>query len=118
MSAYCAEPGCSVIVPSGRCPQHAREVDRDRGTRHDRGYDARWVRRAATFRKRYPLCGMRPGGQAPVHSGCYDEHRVTLAYQVDHVVPHKGDQGLFWDELNNWQSLCASCGARKSAAGL
>lgn len=24
---------------------------------------------------------------------------------VDHIIPHKGDQQLFWDE-GNWQSLC------------
>ena len=61
---------------------------------------------------------MRPLGQAPVMSQCYDEARVTLAYQVDHVVPHKGNDALFWDEPGNWQSLCASCGSRKSRAGL
>lgn len=51
-------------------------------------------------------------------SRCYDEKRTVLAEQVDHVVPHRGDPVLFWDVLNNWQSLCARCGARKSAAGL
>lgn len=61
---------------------------------------------------------MRPNGQRPVMSRCFDEQRVTLAYQVDHVVPHRGDQRLFWDELGNWQALCRNCGARKSAAGL
>lgn len=25
---------------------------------------------------------------------------------VDHIVPHKGDQSLFWNE-RNWQSCCA-----------
>lgn len=24
---------------------------------------------------------------------------------VDHIVPHRGDLGLFWDRLN-WQTLC------------
>jgi 5-methylcytosine-specific restriction protein A len=51
-------------------------------------------------------------------SRCHDEGRVVPVFQVDHVVPHKGDPDLFWDELNNWQSLCAACGARKTAAGL
>jgi 5-methylcytosine-specific restriction protein A len=30
---------------------------------------------------------------------------VRAANVVDHIVPHKGDQALFWDK-NNWQSLC------------
>ncbi|WP_196941894.1 hypothetical protein [Pseudooceanicola algae] len=25
---------------------------------------------------------------------------------TDHIVPHKGDQRLFWDK-NNWQPCCA-----------
>jgi 5-methylcytosine-specific restriction protein A len=51
-------------------------------------------------------------------SQCYDEGRVTACYQVDHVAPHRGDEVLFWDEINNWQALCAACGSRKTAAGL
>jgi 5-methylcytosine-specific restriction enzyme A len=67
---------------------------------------------------------MRPGGAPPVMSRCYEEGRVTPVYQVDHVVPHRGDPALFKDRSKrvvdqpNWQSLCQSCGARKSAAGL
>jgi 5-methylcytosine-specific restriction enzyme A len=61
---------------------------------------------------------MRPNGQVPVMSQCYDEGRITAATQTDHVQPHRGDQVLFWDVVNNWQSLCATCGARKSQAGL
>ena len=118
MSVFCAEPGCSAIVSSGRCPEHARAADLARGSRQARGYTNRWARRAAMFRARYPLCGMRPNGRPPVMSQCFDERRVTVATQVDHVVPHRGDRVLFWDEFDNWQALCASCGARKSAAGL
>jgi 5-methylcytosine-specific restriction protein A len=51
-------------------------------------------------------------------SACYDTGRVTLANVVDHVVPHQGDDRLFWDEVGNWQSLCFACHSRKSSAGL
>lgn len=27
---------------------------------------------------------------------------------VDHIVPHRGDGKLFWDE-GNWQALCKNC---------
>jgi 5-methylcytosine-specific restriction endonuclease McrA len=27
---------------------------------------------------------------------------------VDHIIPHKGDKALFWDE-KNWQPLCKYC---------
>lgn len=118
----CAAPGCSALLPAGgpaRCPIHARVVDVDRrGSQRDRGYTRRWEHRRADFLRRYPLCGMRPGDLAPVWSRCHDEERPTPATVVDHVRPHKGDPGLFWDELTNWQALCAACHARKSQAGL
>ena len=33
---------------------------------------------------------------------------------VDHVVPHKGDYELFWDEFN-WAKMCIRCHNAKSA---
>jgi 5-methylcytosine-specific restriction protein A len=74
------------------------------------------VRASKAFLRRHPLCGQREGEHTPVMSRCYDEGRTKAAYQVDHVVPHRGDTSLFWDR-SNWQSLCRSCGAAKSRAG-
>jgi len=88
-----------------------------RRSAYARGYTKKWDRFAKWFRLTYPLCGMRPGGVVPVMSQCYVEERDTPATQTDHVVPHRGDQQLFWN-LTNLQSLCAACGARKSQAGL
>lgn len=105
-------------VVRGRCRGCYRSVDRDRGTFRERGYTSTWDRRAADFKRRYPYCGMRPGNRKPVMSHCVEQGRQTPAYQVDHVVPHRGNQQLFWDEQGNWQSLCRSCGSAKSRAGL
>ena len=34
---------------------------------------------------------------------------ITTASQcVDHITPHKGDMGIFWD-TTNWQALCHRC---------
>ncbi len=33
---------------------------------------------------------------------------------VDHIVPHKGDQQLFWD-TRNWQSMSKPCHDKKTA---
>ena len=41
---------------------------------------------------------------------------VTPAAVVDHVLPHRGDWSLFWDE-SNWQPLCKPCHDAKTAAG-
>ena len=32
---------------------------------------------------------------------------------TDHIIPHKGDERLFWDSTN-WQPMCGSCHSRKS----
>jgi 5-methylcytosine-specific restriction protein A len=115
----CRAAGCPALVADGHtyCPTHAADIGY-RGAPSARGYTKRWYRRARRFRDQFPLCGMRPNSQPPVMSQCYEENRVTAADHVDHVVPHRGNQVLMWDELHNWQSLCASCHARKTAAGL
>jgi 5-methylcytosine-specific restriction protein A len=116
----CVERNCPHPARLGyRCEAHSRQQERQRrGSAASRGYDSGWDKRARLFRQRYPLCGMRPNGLRPVMSRCFDERRTTPAQQTDHVIPHRGDQALFWDEDGNWQALCAACGARKTQAGL
>ncbi|WP_460274261.1 HNH endonuclease signature motif containing protein [Celeribacter sp. ULVN23_4] len=46
--------------------------------------------------KYYPVC-VRCGAPATV---------------VDHIIPHKGDDRLFWDKTN-WQALCKPCHDRQ-----
>lgn len=62
-----------------------------------RGYNWRWQKCRKIKLQREPLCRM-----------CLDHGRITEATVVDHIIPHKGDPELFWDE-NNWASLCADC---------
>jgi len=38
----CAEPGCHILTETSRCEDHTRRRDRARGTRQQRGYDARY----------------------------------------------------------------------------
>jgi len=49
----------------------------------------------------------------PICSTCHREPAVVL----DHIVPHRGDHELFWDQAN-WQSLCKRCHDRKTIRGL
>jgi len=72
----------------------SREQDRARGSARARGYNARWDRVAARFKQTYPLC-----------RGCEAIDRVEATAVVDHIEPHRGDQGLFWAP-DNWQPLC------------
>lgn len=87
-----------LVCKKDDVPQHmARE------TAHERGYTARWRKARDGWLRSYPLC---------VH--CERDGRVRAATDVDHIVPHKGDMVLFWDNTN-WQSLCHSCHSLKTA---
>lgn len=62
-----------------------------------RGYNYKWQQARERFLKANPLCCY-----------CYRNERVSIATIVDHIIPHRGDQALFWDE-SNWQPLCKPC---------
>jgi 5-methylcytosine-specific restriction protein A len=87
-----------------------------RRSAYARGYTKAWDRASKAFRLRYPLCGMRPEDQVPVMSRCDQQARHTPATLTDHVIPHRGDRTLFWDEHGNWQSMCKPCHDRKTHA--
>ena len=49
----------------------------------------------------------------PLCAECLKNGVLTPATVVDHIVPHRGDHALFWDE-QNWQPLCKDCHDRKT----
>ena len=104
----CRYPGCPNLCESGTyCPEHSAESpDRQRGNAAERGYDAKWRRARKLFLQRHPLC-----------ANCLSQGALTPATVVDHIVPHRGDHRLFWDE-QNWQPLCKACHDRKTGRGL
>ena len=46
---------------------------------------------------------------------CLAEGRLTRATVVDHIVPHRGDRQLFWDQ-GNLAGCCKPCHDRKTVA--
>lgn len=102
----CTTPRCPTLVRGGgRCAVHARLRDVTRGSAAKRGYGRRWQAARAAFLSR------------PEHANCVDcaaEGRTVFATVVDHVIPHKGDQRLFWDETN-WAPRCKYHHDRKTA---
>ncbi|WJO30990.1 HNH endonuclease [Pseudomonas monteilii] len=66
-------------------------------TSTQRGYDYRWQKARERHLRTNPLC-----------TYCARAGRTAAASVVDHIIPHRGDQALFWDE-DNWQSLCGPC---------
>ena len=104
----CRYPDCPNLCDKGvYCSQHMQfSSDRMRGSAESRGYDARWRKARTAFLQRNPLC-----------NECMKRGRITPATVVDHIIPHRGDRKLFWDE-QNWQPLCKSCHDRKTGSGL
>ncbi len=77
-----------------------------RGGADARGYTAEWRRARKAYLQLHPLC-----------AECLKEGRLTPATVIDHIMPHRGDRRLFWDE-KNWQPLCAACHNKKTGSGL
>ena len=96
----CRHPGCPELSDLVYCPTHRGAYRRE--SAHQRGYDARWRAARMRYLKKHPLC-----------LSCRQEGALTPATVVDHVIPHRGDMHLFWDE-KNWQPLCKDCHDRKT----
>lgn len=93
----CKHPGCPELTDGDFCEGHAALHRADRVDASGRGYDGRWRKARKYFLKRHPLC-----------ERCKEQGQFVKAEVVDHIVPHRGDEKLFWDE-SNWQALCKSC---------
>lgn len=116
----CAYPGCRHPVPITEkyCESH-KKVGKDRevrfakereakrlrfkGSSNERGYGYRWKKLRDRFIQKHPHC-----------VECLKNGVITLATDVDHIIPHRGDPKLLYDE-NNLQSLCKSCHSKKTA---
>lgn len=66
-------------------------------TTGERGYNYKWQKARARYLYSHSECVF-----------CMARGLVEPATVVDHIVPHQGDQELFWDE-SNWQALCKPC---------
>jgi 5-methylcytosine-specific restriction protein A len=76
----------------------------ERGSSTQRGYNSKWRKARDIYAKANPLCVM-----------CAKRGLITEMKEVDHKIPHRGDESLFWDQ-ENWQSLCKECHSTKTAA--
>jgi len=97
----CSRVGCSNLIDGNKkyCKSHEElqennHYDKYRGTAAQRGYNAKWRKARTRFLSMNHLC-----------VECSKEFKITVATVVDHIIPHKGDYALFWDETN-WQPLC------------
>lgn len=66
-------------------------------TSSQRGYNYKWQKAREQYLNANPLCVF-----------CERNGRTAAAKVVDHIIAHRGDMVLFWDQ-GNWQGLCKSC---------
>lgn len=96
----CTYPGCTELVTSGsRCGAHVEVY-------HKQGYRAwyqspEWRRIRADQLQAQPWC-----------EDCKARGEMTLATDVDHVIPHRGDVKVFMS--GPFRSLCHSCHSKKT----
>lgn len=58
--------------------------------------------------KRWKALRLYHLGVEPLCRLCKQSEKIVTACIVDHVIPHKGNLDLFWDD-ENLQSLCKTC---------
>ncbi|GIV49880.1 MAG: hypothetical protein KatS3mg038_0401 [Candidatus Kapaibacterium sp.] len=105
MRRFCVH--CQRIVDHAHvCEARPKRKAPPRPSSAERGYGGSWRRAREKYLQANPLC-----------VACLAAGKYTPATIVDHIIPHRGDARLFWD-VNNWQSLCASCHSRKTRQGL
>ena len=83
----CSQPGCAVLIDtSGYCPTHARERDKARGSKEQRGYGAahskeraKW---AAIIARMPVLC-----------SRCHLPITADMDWHLDHTPDRRGYLG-------------------------
>lgn len=100
LQKFCEYPGCSEIVSTRFCAEHAaahESTKQQRESSTSRGYDSKWRNERLVYLKTYPLCAR-----------CAKKGIVEPATVVDHIIPHRGNKKLFWDK-KNWQPLCKKC---------
>lgn len=101
----CRHPSCPNLSDELYCELH-RSMQPRRESAAARGYGASWRIARLRFLRNNPLC-----------AECLRQARITPATVVDHIIPHRGDERLFWNQ-DNWQPLCKCCHDQKTAKGL
>lgn len=96
----CRYPGCARLSDEVYCPEHRLQFTRESAT--VRGYDSRWRAARKRYLRNVPLCVQ-----------CQQQGKLKPATVVDHIIPHRGNETLFWEE-SNWQALCKPCHDKKT----
>lgn len=115
----CTRPGCRGLTNGERCTAcgdtRQREQRAASDARRAEGKGTPWYATAKRWyaSKGWRVLRARQLAAEPLCAACRERGMIRLASQVDHVVPHRGVAGLFFDETN-LQSLCRECHSSKT----
>lgn len=102
----CKRTGCTALTRSGWCDKHKpdwRTKERKESNNWHWLYRTKWWK---STREKMLLIN-------PWCVECAKHELRVRATDVDHVVPHRGNRGRFFDE-NNLETLCHRCHSRKT----
>lgn len=94
-------PYCAAHRKQVKGQQH-KAVDMHRGSSTQRGYDAQWQKMRKVVMAQDPYC-----------RSCKNRGIVRAATDIDHIIPHKGNDELRLS-AKNLQPLCKQCHGEKS----
>lgn len=101
----CQHPGCPNLVDGKYCDKHKPLHTEAARSASRRGYNYKWQQESKKFLTEHSLCVL-----------CLKTGKFVQATVVDHKIPHRGNQKLFWDR-KNWRPLCKHCHDTKTGTG-
>lgn len=87
-------------------PRHEARQPDNRPSAAARGYDAKWRAASKEFLAAHPYCEC---------DTCLRLGRLLPASVVHHMIPHRGDMQLFWDQAN-WRAMSKRCHDRHTSS--
>ena len=110
-SKVCTYPGCNKLVDRGRCEAH-QLLNAAKKNAYYKNRDKTDIARKWLYSRRYRGAAAKFKQDHPFCVECYKQGIVKPGTILDHIIPHEGDEQLFWD-VNNWQHLCNDCHEEK-----
>jgi 5-methylcytosine-specific restriction protein A len=112
LKKFCPHRGCKTLVDldTSYCDEHINDIqisrqqyNKQRPEWHNLYKSYRWRNARLRYLMEHPLC-----------VECERIGRLISGNTINHIIPHKGNYDLFWNE-SNWETLCKRCHDRRTA---
>lgn len=109
----CGWPGCSALSDGYYCDKHKAIADARRAESTKQWNQRASRTKSAAYHSMYNTPEWKKKSKAFLFQHPFCVRCGAKAILVDHIIPHRGNGVLFWDE-SNWQSMCQSCHSIKT----